>query len=91
MITLLTLILYPVAIQYEKEWKWKYKYLYYFTGVLDIIANYTEVSCVYGLPDRGEWTISRRLRKLSKVGGIRGKLAAWSILYVNYFQPGHVE
>lgn len=90
MFSLITLLLYPLAIQYEVR-KWPIKWLYYFTGILDVFANYTElVILTLDSPEEGEWTFSKRLKRLQYGNRWQRFISAIIIPYLNYFQPGHV-
>lgn len=88
MLTLLLFLLYPIAIQFERGGWW---YLLFpvtlVTFIIDILTNYTELALVFGLPRRGEWTFSQRLKRLSYRADWRGDLARWCIDYTNRFDP----
>lgn len=87
--SLLLLILYPIAIQYERGGWWRIV-IPFFTipaFIVDVIANYTELSLIYGLPRKGEYTFSMRLKRLSYLANWKGDLARWCIDYTNYFDP----
>lgn len=90
MLSLLVLALYPIAIQYEVR-GWRIKYLYWAVGLMDVLANYTElVVLTADFPERGEYTFSTRLIRLRR-GNWYSRLWARAIIpYLNYFQPGHV-
>ena len=90
MISLITLLLYPLAIQYEVR-GWSIKWFYYFVGILDVIANYTELALLtWDMPVKGEYTFSKRLRRL-QYGNVWQRFVARIVIpYLNYFQPGHV-
>lgn len=90
MLSILLLVLYPVAIQYEVR-QWRIKYLYWLTGLIDIAANYTELALLTAdFPESGEYTFSTRLIRLRK-GNWYNRLWARAVIpYLNFFQPGHV-
>jgi hypothetical protein len=90
MLSILLLILYPLAIQYEVR-KWPIRYLYYAVGIIDIIANYTELALfTLDRPRAGEYTFSQRLRRL-QYGNRYNRLWARTIIpYLNFFQANHV-
>lgn len=90
MLSLLLLLLYPLAIQYEVR-QWRIRYLYYAVGLIDVIANYTELALLTGdFPRKGEYTFSQRLRRL-QYGNAYHRLWARAIIpYLNFFQANHV-
>lgn len=64
--TAATAVGYAVVIQFKRGG------LYYalipFTGlvlVLNVIANYVELSLIFGRPRKGEYTISRRVKRMA--------------------------
>jgi len=60
--SLLLFLLYPIAIQFERGGAWRLLLpVILLALVIDILANYTELALVFGLPRRGEWTFSQRL------------------------------
>jgi len=62
MLTLLTLLGYYAVIPYKRGGLWKILAIpAFFVAVLDIIANYTEWSWIFGYPPKGCTTISKRL------------------------------
>jgi hypothetical protein len=86
--SLLLLILYPVVIQYERKgWWYLLAPLAIIAYVVDVIANYTELSLIYGWPRKGEFTLSNRLWRLSNIPGWRGDLASWIMRYTDWFDP----
>ena len=55
--------------------------------VIDVLLNYTTASLVWGLPQRGEWTISKRLKRAQARNSRFGVLVTdW----LNRHDPGHV-
>jgi hypothetical protein len=91
MISLITLLFFPMAIQYERGGAWRLLFpLYFLTAVLDAIANYTEVSLLcLAWPEKGKPTVSMRIPSLLFKPGWRGQLAFWVAKYLNYFAPNH--
>lgn len=90
MFSLITLILYPLAIQYEVR-KWPIWYLYYTVGVTDVIANYTELALLTGdFPRKGEYTFSQRLKRLQYGTPWQRFVAKGVKPYLNYFQANHI-
>lgn len=90
MLSILLLLLYPLAIQYEVR-KWPIRYLYYLTGLIDVIANYTELAVLtLDIPRKGEYTFSQRLCRL-QYGNLYQRCWAKVIIpYLNFFQANHV-
>lgn len=75
-LTLLVALLYPLVIQFKRG-GWRKAVcaipaLVVF--VLDIIANYTELSWVWGKPLPREYSISRRVRRMAL--GLHGETVA---------------
>jgi hypothetical protein len=86
--SLLLLILYPIAIQYERKgWWYVVLPITFVAALINVIANYTELSLIYGLPRKGEYTLSNRLWRLSQLPGWRGNLADWMVKYTDRFDP----
>jgi hypothetical protein len=65
-LTLLTMVLYAPAIQYKhKDWRVIFSLpMAWCTLCLDVIANYTEISYVLGWPKKGEYTMSKRFKRI---------------------------
>lgn len=62
MLTVLTLFGYLLVIPYKRGGIWALlKVPAVFVGLLDILANYTEWSWLFGWPPKGCYTISERL------------------------------
>lgn len=58
--------------------------------LIDVFLNYTTASAVWGLPQRGEWTISKRLKRQRFDAGRRG-VWAWQLAeWLNKHDPGHI-
>jgi len=88
MISILLMLIYPLAIQYERKGLCIILLpLYIIAGFLSFLANHTEMSLIYGWPRKGEWTLSKRLRRLSYLSGWRGTLAFWMANYTDKFDP----
>ena len=86
--SLILLLLYPIAIQYERGgWWYLLAPVTFVALVIDIIANYTELALVFGWPRKGEFTFSQRLKRLSYRADWRGDVAQWCIWYTNKFDP----
>ncbi len=89
MISLLLLLLYPLAIQYERGGWWRLVApITAIALVVDILANYTELALLFwDWPQEGEYTFSLRLRRLQHNDSKRGELA-WYIAYLlNWISP----
>ena len=91
MIALVTLLLYPLAIQYERGGWCKVLWpIYVITAILDVIANYTELALItYDWPRTGEVTFSMRIPRLLLTGGWRSWASYQCARYLNYFAPDH--
>lgn len=90
MLSLPLLVLYPLAIQYEVR-RWPIRYLYYAVGIIDVIANYTELAVLtLDFPRKGEYTFSQRLRRLQYGNRYQRLWAKVVIPYLNFFQANHV-
>lgn len=86
--SLLLALLYPIAIQYERGGWWRILLPVTLLALaIDVLANWTELAIVFGLPRRGEWTFSKRLRRLSLLPGWRSTAARWCIAYTDFFDP----
>jgi hypothetical protein len=90
MISILTLLLYPLAIQYERKGLWRLLFLLYvLTGLLDIIANYTEVSLIcLKWPAVRKPTVSMRIPELL-LNPFWKPIAYQLAKYLNYWSPSH--
>lgn len=89
---LILLVVYPLAIQYERGGKWRVLIVLYLpAGVLDVLLNYTTLALyTWDFPARGEWTFSTRVRRLQYYPGWRGAIARLLKTYLNFWQKGHV-
>jgi len=87
------LLLYPVAIQYQRGGAWRL--LYPVTALalaLDIWANYTELTIImWDAPRPLEYTFSERLERLIFDYGWRGNVARITAAYLNFFMPHHIK
>lgn len=75
-VTAATALLYPLVIQFKRGgWRrWVCAVPAYFVFVLDLVANYTELAWALGWPLKGEYTISRRIRRTAQ--GLHGETPA---------------
>jgi hypothetical protein len=58
--------------------------------VIDVLLNFTTASILWGWPKRGEWTISKRLKRQRGDTGRRGWLVHTLAEWLNRHDPGHV-
>jgi hypothetical protein len=67
-LTVLSALGYPIVIQFKRGGWRKFVCAAPAAGVflLDIIANYTELTWVWGLPLKNEYSISRRVKRMTK-------------------------
>lgn len=90
---LILLAVYPAAIQFERGGKWRWLFwLYYPAGLLDVLLNYTVLALyTWDRPLAGEFTFSRRLRRLQ----YRTDWRRWFVVvlkpYLDYFDPKGVH
>ena len=66
LLTVATILLYAPAIQYKrKDWRFiPSLILAKVTLLLDVIANYTELAYVFGWPKKGDYTASKRFKRM---------------------------
>ena len=65
LLTAATALLYPFAIQYKRKGLYTpLKALALITALIDVLANYTELAFIFGWPREGEYTITRRIRRM---------------------------
>lgn len=90
--TLLLILLYPIAVQAERGGWWLLVTPVTFVAFLiDVLANYTELALItWDFPAKGEWTFSKRLKRLQYYHGWRGAFARVARDYCNYFDKDHV-
>lgn len=95
MMTALLWLIYPIAIQYERGGLWRAFYLMAAVGlVIDVIANYTELTLLtLDWPKRGEWTFSKRLKRLVLDAGWRGSVARYVAKILDVIAPSgkHID
>lgn len=66
-VTATTALLFPFVIQVKRGGLYRLLApLTLVTAVLDVIANYTEVAFVFGMPEKGDYTITRRFRRMEE-------------------------
>lgn len=88
-LTTATAFLYPLAIQAKRKGPWVILWpLVLITMLLDVLANYTELALVFGWPREGEYTITRRIRRMhfDEVEA-RRKLAELVQVYLDAAEP----
>ena len=87
--SLLLALLYPIAIQYERQGWWRVVApVTLFALVLDVIANHTELALLtWDWPGRGEGTFSQRLVRLNYDAGWRGRFGRAVTAYLDFFDP----
>jgi len=91
--SLLLLLLYPIAVQYERGGLWRVFFpITLVTLVIDVIANYTELALLtWDFPQEGEYTFSDRLVRLKHNGDWRGVIARMAVGYCDIFFEGHIK
>lgn len=66
MFTAITAFGYPVVIQFKRGGLW---WFLAFPGLVialcDVIANYTEWALIFGWPEKGDHTITQRLKRMA--------------------------
>lgn len=88
-LTTATAFLYPIAIQAKRKGPWIVLWpLVLITMLIDVLANYTELAFIFGWPREGEYTITRRIRRMhfDKVEA-RRKLAELVQVYLDAAEP----
>ena len=88
-LTITTAVLYPIAITYKKGGLFApLKALALITALIDVLANYTELALIFGWPREGEYTITRRIRRMhfDEVAA-RRKLAELVQVYLDAAEP----
>jgi hypothetical protein len=87
-VTLLLIILYPIAVQYERGGLWRLLApVTLFTLAIYVIATHSELALICGWPRKGEWTFSTCLLRLRYRGDLVGKLCRVVIRYLNFGAP----
>lgn len=85
------LALHPLlAVLYVIWTRTRSKVVALFALVIDVLLNYTTASAIWGWPQRGEWTISKRLKRARAGTGLRGLWAHQLAEWLNRHDPGHV-
>lgn len=65
--TAFTAITFPFTIQVKRGGWWRLLAPFtLLTAISDVIANYTELSFVFGFPHKGDYTITRRFRRMEQ-------------------------
>lgn len=90
--TILLALLYPIAVQYERNGWWRLLApVTVFSLVIDVIANYTELALItWDFPVKHEWTFSTRVQRLQYYAGWRGSFARAVKSYCNFFYKDHI-
>ena len=81
---------YPLGIQYERGGLWwiVFPFVTVPLWIIDIAANYTELALLtLDFPQKGEYTFSKRLKRLKYDRTWRGYYCAYVIVYLNHFAP----
>jgi len=88
-LTVITALAYPVGIQFKRGGVWMA--LAPFAALIwliDVIANYTEVALVFDWPERGDYTITARVRRMkSSPLESRRELAKLMQIYLDACEP----
>lgn len=90
LLTAYVVLTYPVMIQHRRGGLWR---LLVVPGLLtygaNVLANYTELALVFGWPERGEHTITQRLRRMQRhaLRQSQRDLAHWLLTYREAVQP----
>lgn len=64
-LTIITAITYPPFIQYKRGGFWRVLAPFAaLVWLIDVIANYTEMALVFDWPERGDHTITARVRRM---------------------------
>lgn len=82
------LLLHPLLAVLFVAWaRSRSRYVAAVALVIDVILNFTTAALIWGWPYRGEWTISKRLKRPQK----RNQRAASMLArWLNDHDPGHV-
>jgi len=88
-LTALTALAYPAAIQFKRGGAWVVLAPFAaFVWLIDVIANYTEVALVFDWPERGDYTITARVRRMkSSPLESRRELAKLMQIYLDACEP----
>lgn len=87
--SLLLLVLYPFAIQFERGGWWRLLFpVTLLALIVDVWCNYTELALLtWDRPAKGEYTFSTRIKRLQYYPGWRGGFARLVRDYTNFFDP----
>lgn len=87
--SLLLLVLYPIAIQFERGGWWRLLFpITLLALIVDVVANYSELALLtWDWPAKGEYTFSTRCLRLQYYDTWGGKVARCVKAYTNYFDP----
>lgn len=93
LLPLVLLLVYPLAIQYERGGACRLLLpLYLAAGLVDVVLNYTTLAlCTWDFPRAGEYTFSKRLSRLVRSSGWRRVLAQLLKAYLDAFDPKGVH
>ena len=74
---LILLVMYAIGVQYKRDGWWLLLMPVYIAGApLDWLLNFTLFALIFwDWPKRGEWTLSKRLPRLNREHGWRGRFA----------------
>jgi hypothetical protein len=74
---LLLLVMYAIGVQYKRDGWWLLLMPVYLAGwPLDVLLNFTLFALIFwDWPKWGEWTLSKRLTRVNKTTGWRGRFA----------------
>ena len=91
--TLLLILFYPLAIQYERGGWWSVlKPLAFIIAIIDIAANYTELALLtWDFPKHKEYTFSKRCKRLIHLDSWAGTVGRITQVYCNFFDAGHIK
>lgn len=75
-LTAFVALLYPLVVQYRRGGLYKaLAPVAAFFVLLDVLANYTEWTFVFGLPAKGDWTLTHRLRRMESADALPARRA----------------
>lgn len=88
-LTAITALAYPIAIQYKRGGLWRILApISLLVWLIDILANYTEMSIVFDWPEKGDHTITSRVRRMqSSPLQARKDLASILQIYLDACEP----
>jgi hypothetical protein len=89
LLPLLLLGLYAIGIQYERGGPWRILALVAAVALaLDVAMNFSYFALVYwDWPNSGEWTFSKRLPRLNRMPGWRGRFSIAITRWLNRLAP----